>query len=183
MTDVLEKTSLRLSSRRIHGRAVNAVAELLCRHLSVPEIYLEPRILGIASTDVLAVDRAGSGDLHAVEVKAITEFLSRSQLKSLLTQVKSIPFHFKYLALPSYASNLSDPHLRFAEYPELFDESGLGRVGIISFDPKILQASTVIDESSVVLTVRPERFRVRSEKLAAIERFLVKAKPDISVRL
>jgi hypothetical protein len=183
MTPVLEATSIRLGSRRTHGRAINAVAELLRRHLSVPEIYLDPKIPRVSAVDVLAVDRAGSGDFHAVEVKAIGELLPRAELRRMLTAVKELPFHYKYLALPSYASNLADPHLRFADYPELFAETGIGRVGIISFDPKILIASTEIDRTSAVLTIKPERFLVRGEKLSIIEKFLTKAKPDMSVRL
>jgi hypothetical protein len=167
MTGILETTSPRLSSRRTHGRGVNAVAELLRRHLSVPEIYLEPKISGVPAVDVLAVDKAGSGDFHIAEVKAIGELLPRTELRKMLNRIKQLPFHYKYLALPSYAANLSEPHLRFAEYPELFAESGIGRVGIISFDRRILVASSEIDRSSAT----------------AIEKFLNKAKPDMSVRL
>jgi hypothetical protein len=183
MTALLEKTPLRLGSRRVHGRAVNAVAELLRQRLVVPEIYIDPKIPGVSSPDVLGVDQAGSGDLHAVEVKAIGEFQTRAQLRLLLSELKNLPFHYKYLALPSFASDLTDPHLRFAEYPELFDEDGIGRVGIISFDRRILEASAVIDKRTALLTVPPERFRVRGDKLAAVEKFLLKAKPDMSVRL
>ena len=49
---------------------MNAVAELLRQTLSVPNIYLEPTSFLIAA-DVLAVDRAGAGDLHAVEIKTL----------------------------------------------------------------------------------------------------------------
>ncbi len=183
MSAILEKTALRLGNRRVHGRAVNAVAELLRQRLVVPEIYLGPKIAGVKSPDVLGVDQAGSGDLHAIEVKAMGEFQSRAQLRLLLAELKGLPFHYKYLALPSYASDLTDPQLRFAEYPELFDEDGIGRVGIISFDRRILEASAVLDKRSVLLTIPPERFRVRGEKLAAVERFLAKAHPDMSVRV
>ncbi len=42
---------------------------MLERRLAVPKIYLEPPS-SIISADVLAVDRAGVGDLHAVEIKS-----------------------------------------------------------------------------------------------------------------
>jgi len=54
-----------LTLRQREGRAINAVAELLRRKLSVPNIYLEPPP-SLISADVLAVDRGGAGDLHAV---------------------------------------------------------------------------------------------------------------------
>jgi hypothetical protein len=90
--------------------------------------------------------------------------------------------HFKYLALPAFSPDLSDGR-RFAEAVELFDDTGVGRFGIISFDSKLLHPSYVLSGNSTALTVRPERFKVRSEKLASIEKFLAKAKPDISVRV
>ena len=57
-----------LTPRQREGRAINAVAELLRRKLSVPNIYLDPPPALILA-DVLAVDRGGAGDLHAVEIK------------------------------------------------------------------------------------------------------------------
>ncbi len=181
MTGTLEKSALRLSGRKVHGRAINAVADLLRKQLSVPNIYLEPKIASIPQTDVLAVDRAGSGDLYAVEIKTISTFRTRSQLRSVLEQIKLLPFHYKYLALPEFLANLDGP-LKFADYPELFDESGIGRVGILSFDSTILDSSGSA-ASAVKIVIRPERFRVKAEKMGAIEKFLVKAKPDIAVRI
>ncbi len=158
------------------------MADLLRRQLSVPEIYLEPKMSSNPSPDVLAVDRAGSGDLHAVEIKIMAVFPTRSMLRPLVSQVKAWPFHFKYLAMPGFLHDLSDGR-RFAEYSELFDESGIGRIGIISFNPDLLQSSAAVGLNSVAMTIRPERFRVPSEKLASVERFLTKAKPDIAVRI
>lgn len=182
MTELLEKSSLRLNSKKVHGRMANVMADLLRKQLYVPNVFLNPKISGVPQVDVLAVDRAGSGDLHAVEIKIVFIFPTRSQLRTLLKPLKALPFHYKYLALPGFSTDLSDSK-KFADYSELFDESGIGRVGIISFDHNILQESSAIDADSVALTVRPERFRVRGEKLAAIEKFLAKAKPDMEVRI
>ena len=62
-----------LTPRQRKGRAVNAVAEMLEKRLAVPKIYLEPSRHYIAA-DVLAVDRAGSGDVHAVQIKLEHDF-------------------------------------------------------------------------------------------------------------
>lgn len=182
MTTLLEKSPLRLNNKRVQGRMSNVVADMLRKQLYVPNIFLDPKIPGQPSVDVLAVDRAGSGDTHAVEIKIFSIFPTRSQMRSLLAPLKALPFHFKYLALPGFAPDLSDSK-KFADYTELFDESGIGRIGIISFDHKILQEPAAIDLNSVALTVRPERFRVRGEKLVAIEKFLAKTKPDMEVRI
>ncbi len=64
----VKEETLRLTLRQREGRAINAVAELLRRTLSVPNIYLEPPA-SLISADILAVDRGGAGDLHAVEIK------------------------------------------------------------------------------------------------------------------
>jgi hypothetical protein len=64
----VKEETRKLTSRQREGRAINAVAELLRRKLSVPNIYLEPST-SLITADVLAVDRGGAGDLHAVEIK------------------------------------------------------------------------------------------------------------------
>lgn len=182
MTQLSENAQLHLGQRRAHGRMANAMADLLRRQLYVPNVYLNPKIAGVAPIDVLAADRAGSGDLHAIEVKILVIFPTRSQLRTWLKPLKSLPFHYKYLAVPGFSPDLDDSR-RFADYPELFDESGIGRVGIISFDHRILMDSTALDSKLAVLTVKPERFLVRGEKLEAVEKFLSKAKPDMEVRI
>jgi hypothetical protein len=184
MNNELATSPLRLSSRRQHGRAINAVAELFRRQLRVPEIYLDPRIPGFQSADVLAVDQAGSGDLHAAEVKeTLVSVPSRAQLRKLLAEVMEIPFHFRYLALPWSTSEEHERCQRFGDYPELFDGSGIGRVGVIAFNHAILQSSAQLQQSVINIVVRPERFRVQGEKLAAVEKFLAKSKPDMAIRL
>src|SRR5208282_2919328 len=70
MVMTVKEETLRLTPRQREGRAINAVAELLRRTLSVPNIYLEPPA-SLISADILAVDRGGAGDLHAVEIKLL----------------------------------------------------------------------------------------------------------------
>ena len=65
---IVKEENQKLTLRQREGRAKNAVAELLRRKLSVPNIYLEPPA-SLISADVLAVDHGGAGDLHAVEIK------------------------------------------------------------------------------------------------------------------
>ncbi len=181
-TQSTERSLPRLSNRRFHGRAINAVGEALRRKLMVPEIFLEPRIGGGPLVDVLAVDRGGAGDVHGVIVTEGLSLNTPAQRKSLLKILKKLPFHYKYVAIPDFAADLQSDH-RFTEAVELFDESGIGRVGLLSVNKALFDATATLDAGMVVQVVAPERFKVSSAALAPVERFLMKAKPDISVRI
>src|SRR5277367_627943 len=49
------------------GRAKNALQDFLIRKLVVPKVYLDAEWSG-TQVDVLAIDRAGVGDVHAVRM-------------------------------------------------------------------------------------------------------------------
>jgi len=181
MSEVLERTQLRLSSKKVHGRMVNVVAALLRKELHIPNIYLNPKIPGVPAVDVLAVDRGGSGDLHAVDIKLAVELHSPAQRRMLVQTLKTYPFHFKYLAVPEFA--ISESGLDFTTYSDLFDETGIGRIGILAFNSNIFDVSSFDSTNAAKEILRPERFRVRGEGLVAIEKYLAKAKPDIEVRI
>jgi hypothetical protein len=188
-----------LTLRQREGRAINAVAELLRRKLSVPNIYLEPPS-SLISADVLAVDRGGAGDLHAVEIKLAGDLnpsegqwrkpddLKELQanlnswypkysekLQGIHEQVMSMPAHYRYLAIPAESFDLAIGELmRFGLWPE----DGIGRLGVITIKEKGEESPTA--EIAVV----PERFRVDPAKLKTIEtKFLAKSRPDIEVRI
>jgi hypothetical protein len=181
MNQVMERSPSRLSVKKVHGRAVNVVAALLRKQLHIPNIYLNPRIPGVPAVDVLAVDRGGSGDLHAVDIKLVVELHSRAQRQSIVQTLKSYPFHFKYLALPNFA--ITDSGLDFMTYTDLFDSEGIGRIGILAFGPSIFDPSSFDATDAAKELVRPERFLVRGAGLAAVEKWLAKAKPDMEVRI
>jgi hypothetical protein len=192
---VMAKSEARsLTVRQQKGRAVNAVAELLEKRLAVPNIYLEPRSPYI-STDVLAVDRAGSGDLHAVEIKLEDELRGKSTVaaaldpkrwmqtqikatsKVILAQLMALPAHYRYLAIPEASFDLVMGELG----PVLYPPDGIGRIGIIKLIDQG-QAPPIAELSSIT----PERFRVSAEKLSRIEKNLInnkKVRPDIEVRI
>jgi hypothetical protein len=154
----------------------------------VPNIYIEPPA-SVLSADVLAVDRAGAGDLHAVEVKMVGEpwpapIRSRSGvvakttlvlLKAIRRQLMGMPAHYRYLAVSAeklefVAEGLADLGL--------FPEDGIGRIGLIKV--KELDSESPVAE----IAVAPERFRVDPAKLRTIEnRILAKSRPDIEVRI
>jgi hypothetical protein len=188
-----------LTLRQREGRAINAVAELLRRKLSVPNIYLQPPS-SLIRADVLAVDHGGAGDLHAVEIKLGRELnpfegqrvnASDSKeydqvlaahhakycekLQGIYREAISIPAHYRYLAIPAESFGLAIGELlRFG----LFPADGIGRLGVITIADKGEASPTA--EIAVVA----ERFRVDPAKLKAIEtKLLAKSRPDIEVRI
>jgi hypothetical protein len=191
MSMTVKSEARSLTIRQQKGRAVNAVAELLRKKLSVPNIYLEPRFPSLA-VDVLAVDRAGSGDLHAVEIRIEIEFvrtpapptdapgagwilhLRKGKMKEIHARIMSLPAHYRYLAIPQGIRDVLVEELGDL----LYSPDGIGRIGII----------TVTDRGKeppvAELSIAPERFRVDPAKLRSIEtKLLAKVRPDIEVRI
>ena len=189
----------KLTSRQREGRAINAVAELLRRTLSVPNIYLEPPA-SLISADILAVDRGGAGDLHAVEIKLERDLSPsteqrlrparpqehnrmyatwypkyRQKLQGIHRQLMSMPAHYRYLAIPAESFDLAINELGRLG---LFPPYGIGRLGVITIEEN--EGESPFAQIAVV----PERFRMDPAKLNAIEtKLLAKNRPDIEVRI
>src|SRR5713226_10771852 len=84
-----------LTEQQKEGRATNATAELFQRRLLVPKIYFQARWPNSSRiVDLLAIDRAGSGDIHVVEVKVGIENADYT-----VGQLLAAPAHYKYVAL------------------------------------------------------------------------------------
>lgn len=158
-----------LSDKQRKGRAVNAVADLLQRRLLVPKIYLEPK--GSAFADVLAIDRAGSGDIHAVSVDLLPiGAIHKAALKQvLLPYIRNSDFHFKYVAVRRESVD-------FLSKENLFAEDGIGRIGII----EIIESPSTLTEARIA--VPAERFRVPSDKVKKFDNFQKKTPADIEIR-
>jgi len=171
-----------LSVKQSNGRISNLVADFLRRKLTVPEIYLKPRIPGVNGVDVIAVDHAGSGDVHGVKVLDGPTAPSGSDVSSLIALTTVLPLHFKYVAVPSKLDNESDLLTAFRG-ARSFDDSGIGRVGLIYYTSDLNDAELTTDAEAVKLIVKPERFLLRGENLASVEKYLSNEKPDIRVRL
>lgn len=116
-----------VSSRILEGRGKNAVAQFLSEKLVVPKIFFDARWPGRTThVDVLAVDRSGAGDVHAVEIK-----VGKHHLATTLRDLIRIPAQFKYLAYfdRSGEKGLINPDSE----PEdrLYAPDGMGRIGTI----------------------------------------------------
>ncbi len=162
--------NVELSLKKRHGRAVNAVANFLRTRLRVPNVYIDPSNAALSKVDVLAADAAGSGDIHAVQVKLLQAPLTQAAAKNIIDQIKKVPAHYRYLALNENLTSI-------AVGAQLFSSDGIGRVGLLF----VSESGNVLP--SVKIAVEPERFRLPSDELAQIERYLGRAKPDMFVRV
>ena len=166
-----------ISEKQRQGRAVNAVAELFVKKLLVPKIYLAADWRG-EKADVLAIDRAGSGDIHGIHVPIPPQSLVVPKTRSLyetllekrdLPHIMSSNFHFKYLAVvPAFVD--------FVSRQNLFAEDGIGRVGII----EIIEHPSGSPEARIA--VPAERFRVAPATIKKFDEFQKKTHADRETR-
>jgi hypothetical protein len=184
------------------GRAKNAIQDYLARKLFIPKIYLDADWNGVSvPIDVLAIDRAGVGDVHAVwmayvhpeiPLKITSSLLNNklvetveglsslscdleSALPDLVEQAKAAPLHFRYVAIVS-----TNPELqKINPNPELilnsFAEDGVGRVGILHVDLSE-------KEPSVRSILKPERFRSSKEIVALADHYVTANTANWEVR-
>jgi len=169
-----------ISEKQRKGRAVNAVAELFMRKLLVPKIYLESKGLAFSggmptnlrTLDLLAVDRAGSGDVHIVEFKLYNAGNPPSEtalLRCTKALINTVPAHFKYLAVDSGS-------LGFVLRQQLFAKDGIGRIGII----EIVEKASMPPEARIV--IQAERFRVEYSWIKKLDNFQKKTAADMEIR-
>lgn len=151
------------------GRAKNAVLSFLEQRLSIPKIYIDANWDG-QHIDVLAINRDGVGDVHAVLLFA-HRYLQGNGLddshewemeRNLLDRFTIIPAHFKYVGVVDIESDRKNSRFNLVEKisEKSFAPDGLGRVGFLKIDvPANGEPQTRIE-------VKPERFRAAIGKLA-----------------
>jgi hypothetical protein len=154
-----------LNHEQQHARVKNAVARFLFGALIVPKIFFDARWPSRKSeVDVLAVDRAGAGEIHIVEVK-----VGSSDLRDAVRSITAIPAHFKYLAL--FGNGSYHPSDR-----SLYAPDGMGRVGVIQV------RENRADDLSAEFIVRPERFRLDASYFRQIDKFTAARPADMEIR-
>jgi hypothetical protein len=150
------------------GRAMNALQDYLIRKLLLPKIYLEVDWDG-APVDVLAVDRSGSGDVHAIRM-FLADYSNEDylfKLRKLVRNFKSFQSHFRYVAV---VNDRQDIRTIFPEETALRDslaEDGVGRIGILFVD-----LCEVDPKLQVRVILRAERFRSSKEIVELSDRFV-----------
>jgi hypothetical protein len=156
-------------------RAKDPIAKLLVNYLDVPMIFFDaPWPSKGKRVDVLAIDRAGSGDLHVVEI--VSDLASGIKR---IPQLLKVPAQFRWFA---YLYEPTDLDADLAESDRirrapLFAPDDMGRVGV-------MQVRTEEDVHGEYLygqvEVRAERFR--GSNYAEAQRFIAQNKPDVDFK-
>ena len=111
------------------ARALEPIATCLMRQLIVPDVYFAHiEASGIIAADVVLIDRAGVGDVHAVQARA-----GFDAAWSVLPSVMLWPSHFRWLAVVclSNSDRRKLGSLSLRKLQQLLPPSGAGRVGLI----------------------------------------------------
>lgn len=166
------------------GRVKNVVQDHLSRRLYVPKIFLDAEWDG-NTADVLAVDRAGVGDVHFARIAPVLSdplvdwqsvvALGTERVLQELPLLKSVPAQFRYIVLVS----LSDGLNKFSPTEELqrllLAPDGVGRIGIYCVE---ISAA----EPAVRVALKPERFRSSAELNAMADQFVATHTPNWEIR-
>lgn len=168
MRDALELEKLRTMSKteQLEQRAKAAVGELLARYLVVPQIFFAARWPSRSKrVDVLAIDRAGAGDVHVVEIKR-----GRVAAKSAIPHLLDIPGNYLWLAI---IAEISERTYRISP-EQLLRRNDMGKIGIIRVE------HTPNDRLSATVAEPAERFSGSLYDRA--DKFRITYKPDIEFR-
>lgn len=147
------------------GRAMNAVQEFLIHKLLFPKVYLDADWNG-NKVDVLAIDRAGVGDVHAVHLAPV-EPSGEPDWQYLVTRAAilvndriellcALPAQFKYVALIGFSAGLERFYPNADLSRRMLAKDGVGRIGILHVD-------MTEDDPSVRVILKAERFRSSKE--------------------
>ena len=153
---------------------MNAVQEFLVRKLLYPKVYLDADWNG-NKVDVLAIDRTGVGDVHAVHLVPVEpvdqsdwQFLVIKAASLVNEQIEffcSLPAHFRYIALVGFSSGLELFYPNTELSRKLLAQDGVGRIGILLVD-------LTADDPSVRVILKAERFRSSKEIIEISDRFV-----------
>jgi hypothetical protein len=160
------------------GRAKNAIQDYLIRKLVVPKVYLDADWNG-KSVDVLAIDRAGVGDVHAVRI-VFDDSIGEEviwKVRNSVNEFKSHLSHYRYVAVVH-----DKPYIRgFTPVEESairssFADDGVGRIGVLNID------LTEDDPPSVRVILKPERFRSSKEIVDLADRYVAEHTANWEIR-
>lgn len=155
------------------GRAMNAVQEFLVHKLLYPKVYLDADWSG-NRVAVLAIDRAGVGDVHIVQIVPVEangepdwQFLVVKAAALVNDQIEllcSLPAQYRYIALISFSSGLERFYPAAELIRKMLAKDGVGRIGILHVD-------LTEDDPSVRVILKAERFRSSKEIVELADRF------------
>lgn len=156
-------------------RCYEPIANCLIRALIVPKIYFEriwPRS-NHSKIDIVAVDRAGTGDIHVVEVcRTLKEALTKG-----VENISKVPAHYRWVGFQGEGLLPYDEEaeLKLLSEEPLLPESGMGRIGVIEV---IRMAGNDLGAN---IKVKAERFKAENISML-IEEFVNHEKADIEFK-
>jgi hypothetical protein len=160
------------------GRAKNALQNYLIHKLLIPKVYLDAEWNG-EKVDVLAIDRAGSGDVHAVRM-VLDENNGENIIWNVLKNVRqfhSFSSHYRYVAAICGSPHSRQAHECYEENAirESFAMDGVGRIGILYVD-------LTVDDPKVQVILKAERFRSSKELVEMADQFVAAHTANWEVR-
>jgi hypothetical protein len=155
------------------GRAMNAVQEFLVHKLLFPKVYLDVDWNG-NTVDVLAIDRSGVGDVHAVRFvnwevglgddHGYSSFLEKA-VSAEVNSFTGLLRHFVYIAIICAEPN-KQKWIPSKEIKKLsLAADGVGRIGILYVD-------VTEENTEVEVLLKAERFRSSKELVALSDSFV-----------
>jgi hypothetical protein len=164
------------------GRAMNALQDFLIRKLLIPKVYLNAEWNG-TRVDVMAIDRAGSGDVHAIRM-FLADYSNEKylwKLRSFVNEFKSdqssIQSHYRYIAVVNDRSDMRTISPEESTIRDSFASDGVGRVGILYVD-----LCEVDPKLQVRVILRAERFRSSKEIVELADQFMEGNTPNWEMR-
>ena len=161
---------IEMEARLELGRARNALQEFFAHKLIFPKVYFDAEFNG-KKVHVLAIDREGTGDVHAAYVIYQGDDVEGA-LETILANVKVSPTavvvpHFLYGVVVSHSPDAKKyvPSTRILR--DSLAEDGVGRMGILFVD---LSEDDVRSQVSTVL--KAERFRSSKQLVEMADRFV-----------
>lgn len=174
-----------ISNFQQQGRAKNAVLNYFVQKLLVPKVYMDAE-WSARSIPVLAIDRAGVGDVHAVLfIERINQSFGakdQSNLRNLdelvaecIEDLRSLPCQFRYVAVYD-SDTLEVPYLPSTSIVKrALALDGVGRVGILWVD-------TTENEPAVNVLLKPERFRSSKQIVELADQYVAGHTADWEIR-
>ncbi len=167
------------------GRAKNAVQDYLISKLLVPKIYLDADWVG-TRVDVLAIDRAGTGDVHAVHITPIrfddgpsswqeNVTLAALTVSPLAEKVQLLPGQFRYIALVNEFSDLRKFEPADKLVQKLTAPDGVGRIGVLA-------VNCGDGECSVRVILKAERFRSTPQITEMADKYIAEHSANWEIR-
>lgn len=142
------------------GRAKNAIQDYLIRKLLYPKVYLDADWSGM-QVDVLAIDRTGVGDVHAVRLlewepghrdnHGWSAFLEK-KVPEAIKEFGDFLGQYRYVAVVCTEPKKQRWIPGKPSLAQSVAADGVGRVGILYVD-------VTDEEPAVQVLLKPERFR------------------------